>query len=899
MGGMAQDIYIYDLNSYEQEKLTDWQGTDNMPMWAGNKIYFNSDRTGTLNLYVYEIDNKQTRQVTIFDEFDVRWPSLGPDHIVFENGGFLYLLDLGTEQYDKVSITLGSEKNLIRPEYVKVSGLVRDYGLSPDAKRAVFSARGEIYTVPAEHGNTRNLSGTSAVHEKEPVWSPDGKSIAYISDQTGEDEIYLITQDGQYPAKQLTDDRLGYLYGLAWSPDSKKLAYADAQTNLYILDVVSREITTVVTDTRTRIHDYNWSPDSRWLVYTRNADQTYISTIYLYSPENNQSSRVSNGVTNDYNPVFSPDGRYLYFLSDRNYNAALGGYEFDFVYNGMTGIYIMLLAEDTPSPFAPVSDEVDLSTKDKSAKKDSDDKDKKDVKAVLTKIDLEGLADRQVAVPISPGNYNGLVCCGDRLYYFNNPFYGLSGRKGSQERELRYYDLKEKKDNLFLANVNGYVISDNGENILLNVSGNYVINSSTAPAGNNSEGKLNLDNMEMYLDRGQEYVQMFDEAWRRYRDFFYDSLMHGTDWQAIHDRYASLVPYAAHRFDLIYIMGEMAGELACSHTYISGGEYYKPSSDNVALLGAGFKPDQATGLYRIENILKGKNWEENLRSPLTEPGVDVSEGDYVFEVDGEKLTTAVNPYKLFVSKADRIITLKVGSSADIKSAHDVKVRPIDNEESLWYYNWVEQRRAMVDSLSDGKIGYIHIPDMGGHGLNEFVKQFYYLYTKEGLIVDVRYNGGGFVSQLVLDRLRRIVVGMGAGRFDRIGTYPRTAFHGYMACLLNEFSCSDGDIFPYYFREYGLGPLIGKRTWGGVIGIGGSRPLVDGGMVFVPGGGTYDMESNWVMENVGVEPDIEIEQEPRLVMQGRDPQLEKAVEIVLEKIKTEPKKLPVKPGPPRN
>jgi tricorn protease len=381
------------------------------------------------------------------------------------------------------------------------------------------------------------------------------------------------------------------------------------------------------------------------------------------------------------------------------------------------------------------------------------------------------------------------------------------------------------------------------------------------------------------------------------RDFFYDPNMHGVDWQAMYELYSELVPHAAHRFDLIYIIGELIGEVACSHTYVGNGDYYKPSSDDVALLGVEFETDSSTGLYRFGRIYQGVSWDKDLRSPLTAVGVDVSEGDYLFAIDGADLSISQNPYQLLVNKADRMVTLTVGSSADRRQAKDVGIEPIADESSLWYYNWVEGRRKIVDSLSEGKIGYIHIPDMGGFGLNMFAKQFYYLYKKQGLILDVRYNGGGFVSQLVLDRLRRIVVGMGAGRFDWVGTYPSVAFHGHMACLLNEFSCSDGDIFPYYFREYGLGPLIGKRSWGGVIGIGGFRPLTDGGYLYVPGGGSFSLEGEWTMENVGVYPDIEVEQDPRLVMQGRDPQLERAIDYLLEKIRTEPKTLPDKPGPP--
>ncbi len=893
-GGMAQDIYIYDLKTFEREKLTDWVGTDNMPMWHQNRIYFNSDRSGTLNLYCYEIDSKEIRQVTTYDNYDVRWPSLGPNHIIYENGGYLYLLSLADESISKVSIELGADRRLIRPEHVNVSDKILDYGLSPHGNRAVMCARGEVFTLPAEEGNTRNLTNSTGINEKYSSWSPDGKHIVYVSDKTGEDEIYLIAQDGSGDEIQLTDDRIGWLYEPRWSPDAKKLAYADANTNLYILDVASRQITVADTHEKTQIMDYSWSPDSKWLVYTKYPETTSIKSIFAYSLEKNQVFRLSGGMYHDFNPVFSTDGKYIYFISKRTFNAETGDYEFNFVYNGMDGIYAILLIAGTESPFAPESDEVEFNGDDQ----DKKDDEKKDKQVPTVKIDLDGIFERQVQIPIQSGNYYGLTAINGRIYYFANPYSGLSGKKDEEEkRELRYFDFEKEEDKLFLENVSGYTFSADNKKILIKSGDNYFINDAHAEKGDKSEGALKLNGMDMYLDRGEEYQQMFAESWRRMRDFFYDPDMHGMDWPAMKEKYQPLVQHASHRWDLIYIIGELIGEVACSHTYVGGGDYYKPKSDEVALLGVNFVADSGSGLYQIGRIYKGKNWEENLRSPLTEPGIKAKEGYYIFQIDGRDLDINTNPYKLLVNKADQMVRLKIGPFANGNEAYEIEVKPIKSEESLWYYNWVEERRAIVDSLSDGKIGYIHIPDMGSFGLNEFARQFYYQHKKQGLIIDVRFNGGGFVSQLALDRLRRVVVGMGAGRHNWVGTYPSVAFHGHMACLINEFSCSDGDIFPYYFREYGLGPLIGKRTWGGVIGIGGHRPLTDGGYLYVPGGGSYSMEGEWIMENVGVAPDIEIEQDPQMVMKGRDPQLEKAIDMVLEKIRTEPKTLPPKPGPP--
>ena len=890
-GGMAQDVWIFDLKSYDSRKITDWEGTDNMPMWYQDKIYFNSDRTGSLNLFCYDLNTGQTRQVTNFTEYDVRWPSLGQDGIAFENGGYIYVLDLPSETLHRVNIYLTTDRQSVRTEFVNVSHKVEEFDISPDGKRAVFSARGEIFTIPAKEGNTRNLTNQSASRETHPTWSPDGKWIAYLSDSTGEEELYIVSQDGEQRIRLTTDGHC-HRYEPSWSPDSKKLVFSDKDLNLYYIDIHSKRLVQIDKSNRNEIHQYSWSVDSKYLAYSKTGENR-IATIFIYSFGDKSVHQVTPGLTNDYSPVFDPDGKYLYFLSERNFNPILSSYEFEFVNNAITNLYLIVLSAGEKSPFAPKSDETEMKPKKESDKKDKEER----KKPVEVKIDFQGIYDRQVSFDIPAGNYGDISAISGAIFYTSSPISGLEGKVEEEGIRLHKYDMKEKKDHEFTEDVAGYSISFDGEKMLVKQKDNYYITKTSGEKAELKDDKLDLSKMEMRLDRKAEYKQMFDEVWRMERDFFYDKNMHGVDWNKMHEKYRVLLPYVLNRFDLTYLLGEMIGELCCSHTYVGGGDKPDIPSSKIGLLGVDFQVDEKNNRIRISHILRGENWDEALRSPLLDPGVNVKPGDYLMAIDGKEITADVNPYSLTQNTVGKTISLTVNSKPSMKGAREVTVKPVETEEALRYYNWVEDRRQYVDSVSGGKIGYLHIPNMESFGLVRFVKMFYHQIRKPGLIIDVRYNAGGFVSELILERLRRTVVAMGESRTFAESPMPEDGIYAHMVTLLNEFSGSDGDYFPYFFREYKLGLLLGKRSWGGVIGIRGYRPLVDGGYYTVPEFGIYNLKGKWVMENSGVKPDSVVENLPNRLALGYDDQLDKAVEYIMKKMQEEPKELPPKPGPP--
>lgn len=898
-GGMAQDVWIFDLTTFENEKITDWEGTDNVPMWYRDRIYFNSDRTGTLNLYCYNPADGQTRQVTSFTEYDVRWPSLGVDGIAFENGGFVYVLDLPSETIHKVTVDMISDYHTMRPEYVDVSGMIYDGDLSPDGKRVVFSARGDIFTVPAREGNTRNLTNSPGAHDKACAWSPDGKWIAYFSDETGEDELYLVSHDGTETVRLTTDGHC-WRQGMAWSPDSKKIAFSDKDNKFYYIDIASKAMVVIDESRYSGFDDYTWAPGSRYLAYSKNMEND-INAIFVYDLEAGTKHQVTPGYTNDYAPTFDPDGKYLYFLSLRSFNPVFDANQFEFVNNTITNLYLILLSADETSPFAPESDEVAVTEEQKRESGDkkkgdakTDDDEKKDV---AVKIDFAGIYDREIAFDLPAGNYGSLGAVSGAVFYISRPPGGRDGSDDDGGAVLHKYVLEDETDHELASGISGYILAAGREKMLVRRGRGWHIVDASGTKATFEDNQVDISRMEMKLDRRAEYAQMFHEAWRRNRDFFYDENMHGVDWNRMRDKYRVLLPYVAHRFDLTYVIGEMVSELACSHTYVGGGDLPQIPSSQVGLLGVDFEIDKKNNRIRIARILKGQNWERSLRSPLREPKVDVREGDYLLAIDGQEITADINPYSLTVNKADRLITLTVNSKPTLDEAREVTVRPIESENDLRYYNWVEDNRAFVDSASGGQIGYIHIPDMGSFGLERFTKMFYHQMRKPGLIIDVRANGGGFVSQLVLKRLREELTGVNVSRNFAARPRPRSAVNAHMLTLINEYSVSDGDIFPHYFRHYGLGPLMGTRTWGGIVGIGGGRPLVDGGFNSIPGGTQYSLESEWIIENRGVEPDIEVVNPPDREARGFDDQLIQAVAYIKKKIEEEPKTLPPYPGPP--
>jgi tricorn protease len=903
-GGMAQDVWIYDLEKKALDRVTDWEGTDTQPMWIGDSIYFLSDREDwKLNLWRYDLASRKTSRVTDFKEYDVKWPHSGSGKIVFENGGWLYLLDPAAGKPLRIPVDLPDDRKLARPHWVDVSNRITDFALAPGGKRAVFAARGDVFTLPAEHGNTRNVTATAGVREKSAVWSPDGKWIAYVSDATGEDEIYVVPQDGKGKPVQVTTGSDSLHYDPVWSPDSKKVAWSDRAMRLWYVDIAEKRPVQADKADVFEINEYAWSPDSKWIAYSK-VQNNDLPAVFLYSIESRTITQATSGFCRSYGPQFDPDGKYLFALSDRDVNPVVGNFEASFTVTSPTRPYAIVLRSHLPSPFAPRSDEAKLEGEEKTEKpadKDGakagaakDEKEKDKDKKEPFRIDLAGIQDRIVPFPVAPGEYRGLRAAKDRLFYLAAPVRALTGPPAGAKPRLVMYDLDKRKEQTILDPVDNYDLSPDGSRIVYRSEKTYGIVDAKEGA-KVGDGKLDLSDLRMELDPEAEWRQIFAEAWRLERDFFYLPDMGKIDWPQMKRRYEPLLPYVSHRADLTYVIGEMIGELESGHAYTGGGDAPRPEKVPVGALGADLEPDPKAGLWRIARILDGRPWIESRRSPLAEPGIRVAAGDYLLAVNGKDLAASDDPYRLLVETPGHTVTLLVNSKPSRDGAREVTVGPLGDEQDLRYIDWVESNRKKVEQATGGRVGYVHIPNMGAEGLQEFIRQYFPQIRKEGLVVDARYNGGGFVSQMVLERLRRVVMGMGGPRGGRPGTFPDAAFNGPMVCLLNMYSASDGDIFPYYFREYGLGPLIGTRSWGGVIGIRGLGPnLVDGGYVTMPEFSSYNLKSQWIMENHGVDPDIVVDNLPQDEMAGKDAQLERAIQEVMKRVE---ERKPTWPPPP--
>lgn len=900
-GGMADDIWIYDFDAKTTENVTNDPASDIIPMWSGDKIFFLSDRDENkrMNLFVYDTTTKETRKLTEFSEFDIKFPSLGDKAIVFENGGYLYRYDIDENRCEKVAISIDDDLDGGRGGLVGVSDKIASGDVSPDGKRAVLGARGDVFTVPAKHGSIRNLTSSPGVHDRDSRWSPDGKWIAYVSDASGENEIWIVPQDGTGPARQVTETGDTYMYHIEWSPDSRKILWADKALRLRFVNVETGKITEVATCERWEFSQYAWSPDSRWIVYTK-AEMASMDKIYLYSLADQTSHELTNGWYGSSSPIFSSDGRFLFFVSDRDFNPIYSSTEWNHAYQDMSRIYLITLAKSTESPFKPKSDEVEIKAaeeeKKDEAKKDeeppaekkedagkSEDKDEKKDEPEPVKVDLDGIKDRIAVLPIPVSSYYQLGSAGDSVYYV---------RKG----QLCLYDLKEQKETE-LGRVDGYELSADRKKMLVVSGGRYAI-MDLPKGGIDMKDAMDLSGMEVVLDKRAEWNQIFNECWRQMRDFFHVPNMHGVDWPAVRAKYEPLVSSVNHRADLTYIIGEMIGELNAGHTYVGGGEAPSPRRIPMGLLGAELTRDAQTGYYRIASILRGENWERGRRSPLTEIGVDANEGDFILAIDGRSTADVKNIFELLVNKANRQVTLKLNSKPELEGSRETIVVPTDSEESLYYYGWVQRNIGKVTEATGGKVGYIHVPDMGVEGLNEFVKHFYPQIRKKALIIDVRGNGGGNVSPMLIERLRREIAMIEFSRNTAPLPDPVAMIYGPLVCLADEFSASDGDLFTYQFKHYKLGKVIGKRTWGGVIGIRGSLPLLDGSSLNKPEFSRYDVEGkHWIIEGQGVEPDIVVDNDPAQEYEGIDQQLDKAIEVILEELKTKEKEIPPLPAYP--
>jgi tricorn protease len=894
-GGWAQDLYIFDLKSFQATQVTDHVRSDRDPMWIGDMIYFSSDRTGTLNLYAYDPTTAQTEQLTQSTTYDMRWPSADAEgRIVYELSGELQIFDTTAGESTAISILVPNDGVAMRPSRVSAADNIEGWGLSPKAKRALFAARGDIFTAPIEKGPTRNLTNSSNAHDKAPSWSPDGKRIVFISDMDGEEELYLVNQDGSGEIEQLTDGGKGMRFRPVWSPDGKRIAFSDKNGKIYVVEVENKKVTEVADEKNNFVTDYTWSPNSGYLAFSL-TDETSLSSIYIWSVKGDKLRRITGPYFREFEPVWDPSGDYLYYFGDRQFQPQIGSYEWNYVVDRETAIYALALRKDVKHPFPPESDEVSTEEEkeDKDDKTDKkEDKDKKDKeKKEYIKIDFDGLAERVVRVPVTEDNYSNLNAIeGHLLYTRGGPFY--YGRSSDIKSSLRIFSVEDREEKTMVEDIRGYALSSDGKKVLVRQDSKYNLYDAKPKPGD----KKTVSTSGLMADRipAEEWVTIYNEVWRRFRDFFYVENMHGYDWQEIGDRYRPLLDHVGHRADLNYIIGEMIGELSTSHSYISGGDYEIPDRPQAAL----FELDKKAGRYRITTILQGQNEEDRYRSPLTEIGIDVKEGDYVLAIDGEELTADMNPYQKLLHKADRPVELTVNSKPTMKDERKITYKPITQERSLVYLGWVTRNREMVTEATDGRVGYLHLPDMGSSGIREFIKWYYGQIRKEGLVVDVRNNGGGNVSQMLIERLRRELLSIDYSRNSEYPEpYPNTVFAGHLVCVLNENSASDGDIFPAMFKQAGLGPLIGKRSWGGVIGISGRGPLLDGGSVYVPEFGFVSADGEWEIENYGVDPDIVVENNPKLVIEGRDPQLERAIEEVMKAIKAEPRKLPARPPDP--
>ncbi|MCX6235807.1 MAG: PDZ domain-containing protein [Bacteroidetes bacterium] len=893
-GGMADEIWILDMNSATTTTITSSDAQNIIPMWYRDKIYFLSDRDRTMNLFVYNTTTKETRKVTNYTDYDIKFPSIGDNTIIFERGGFLYYLDLATEQVNKIMITIADDFITGRDELKDASKFINSFEIAPDGKRMLCWARGDIWTLPAKEGITRNLTKTSGVHERNPLWSPDGKYIAFISDMTGENEIYIIKQDGSEEPVQITTGGDTYKYRLRWSPDSKKLLWSDKMLRLQYLDIDTKKVTHVEKSEVWEYTEFEWSPDGKWIVFTR-PEQNGMGRVCIYNLQDSKAYEITGEWYDSGDAIFSRDSKYIFFVSDRDFNPIYSNVEWNYAYEDMSKVYMITLVKDTPSPFAPENDEVSIKEEVKPEAEKTGEKEKGDAKDTKeekkeskdTKIDIDGIQDRIIGLPVPVGNYFNLQNVGDKLYYIFTASDGANS--------IKFFELKDKKETS-LETKGNFEISADGKKMLVSANGKYAIIDLPSSKIKMDE-TIDLSSMKVMVNNKEEWKQIFDESWRQMRDFFYVPNMHGVDWKAMHDKYAVMVPYVNNRNDLTYLIGEMIGELSIGHAYVGGGDKPAPERIQLGLLGARLSRD-ASGYYRIDRILKGENWSNQLYSPLAQVGVNAHEGDYILAVNGVSTKTMTDIYESLVNTAGKEVELTINGKPEETGSRNVLVVPVGNEAQLYYYTWVQNNIKKVSDATDGQVGYIHIPDMGPAGLNEFVKYFYPQLSKKALIIDDRGNGGGNVSPMIIERLQREVTRANMARNVTIpGQTPRQMMLGPKVLLINQYSASDGDLFPYAFKKHNLGKVIGMRTWGGVVGIRGSLPFIDGGDLRKPEFASYSSEeSKWIIEGYGVEPDIAIDNDPAKEYNGIDDQLNKAIEVITEELKNY-KPIPDIPQPP--
>jgi tricorn protease len=893
-GGRTHPVWIMNLADYSVEKLPKANSNDSDPMWIGNTVYFVSDRNYTANLFAYHLDTKKTEQLTRHDDYDIQNASAGPDAIVYEQAGYVNLFDVKTGQAHRVEIDVKGDLPWARPQMKKVANMIRSASLSPTGVRAAFEARGDVFTVPATQGDYRNLTHTTGAHEHSPVWSPDGSQLAWLSDVSGEYQLMIGDQLGLSKPRVVQLPGNGYYSSPTWSPDGKHLLLEDNHLTLWTLDVASGRATKIDSDTYfdpTRDIDMAWSPDSRWVAYSRNID-SHMRAVFLYSLEEGKTHQVTDGMSDVVSPAFDAGGKYLYFLASTDYGPRTSWLEMSSLDRpARRSIYLAVLSASEPSPLLPeTGDEPAAAT----AIVALASKPRADTTATQVRIDLGGISQRILPIGVPEGELSDLSAGAAGSFFYLEAVPNAGG-----VARLQRYQLKERSATPILEGIRSYTLSADHKRLLYQSArgapeSRWGIIASDKP-GKVGEGTINVGQLEMLVDPRAEWAEIFKEAWRTQRDYFYDAKMHGANWQAVYDKYASFVPYIGHRSDLGYLIALTGGELTVGHSYLSGaGDEPEEQPESVGLLGADYAIEN--GRYRLTHIYSGENWNPDLRAPLSAPGIHVSEGDYLLEVNGRPLSPPTNVYSLFEGTAGHQISIRVGKSPTGEDSRVVTVVPVASEEGLRTRAWIEANRRKVDQLSGGRLAYVWLPNTAGAGYTSFTRYFYAQQEKEGAVIDERYNHGGMVADYIVNELERKPMGYFATREGKVSTTPIAGIYGPKVMLINESAGSGGDALPYMFHQRQIGPLVGMRTWGGLVGTLGIPPTIDGGGITAPGLAFYDLQGKWAVENEGIAPDVEVEYTPADVIKGHDPQLERAVQEAMAILKTKPALRVARPAP---